>query len=118
MKLNNLYGFSILEVAVSITLFTILAPSIYLMITYLMASSNSISNQYLEEMIYRSYLEKQIILNKKPIESKRYENIKLIDRNQKVFVKIEKTPNSKILLISIKPSNKDFPILKAYLRVQ
>ena len=115
---NKTQGFSIIEVAVSITLFTILAPSIYLMISYLIASSNSISNNYLDELIYRSYLERQVLTIKKPMESENYENIQLFNRNQKVIVKIQKSPNNRIYLISLKPSNKELPNLKAYLRVK
>ncbi len=115
---NKTQGFSIIEVAVSITLFTILAPSIYLMISYLIASSNSISTNYLDELIYRSYLERQVLSIKKPMESENHENIQLFNRNQKVIVKIQKSPNNRIYLISLKPLNKEFPNLKAYLRVK
>ena len=113
---NKTQGFSIIEVAVSITLFTILAPSIYLMISYLIASSNS--TNYLDELIYRSYLERQVLSIKKPMESENHENIQLFNRNQKVIVKIQKSPNNRIYLISLKPLNKEFPNLKAYLRVK
>ena len=116
MKKNNLSGFSIIEVAVSITLFTILAPSIYMMISYLLASSNSISVNYLDELVYRSYLEKQVILSKRIVTSKTFDNIKLLNRSQKISLNIQKTPNNKIFLISIKPSNKSLPLLKTYTR--
>ena len=116
MKKNNLSGFSIIEVAVSITLFTILAPSIYMMISYLLASSNSISVNYLDELVYRSYLERQVILSKGIDASKTFDNIKLLNRSQKISLNIQKTPNNKIFLISIKPSNKFLPLLKAYIR--
>ena len=115
MKKNNLSGFSIIEVAVSITLFTILAPSIYMMISYLLASSNSISVNYLDELVYRSYLERQVILSKRIEVSKTFDNIKLLNRSQKISLNIQKTPNNKIFLISIKPSNKSLPFLKAYI---
>ena len=118
MVKNKTEGFSIIEVAVSITLFTILAPSIYLMISYLIASSNSISNHYLDELIYRSYLERKVLSIKNPTESENYESIQLFNRNQKVLVKIQKTPNNKIYLISLKPSNKELPSLKGYLRAK
>ena len=116
MKKNNLSGFSIIEVAVSITLFTILAPSIYMMISYLLASSNSISVNYLDELAYRSYLERQVILSKRIELSKTFDNIKLLNRSQKISLNIQKTPNNKIFLISIKPSNKSLPLLKTYIR--
>ena len=116
MKKNNLSGFSIIEVAVSITLFTILAPSIYMMISYLLASSNSISVNYLDELVYRSYLERQVILSKRIEVSKTFDNIKLLNRSQKISLNIQKTPNNKIFLISIKPSNKSLPLLKTYIR--
>ena len=88
------------------------------MISYLIASSNSISNNYLDELIYRSYLERQVLSIKYPTESENYDSIQLFNRNQKVLVKIQKTPNNKIYLISLKPSNKELPSLKAYLRVK
>ena len=43
--------------------------------------------------------EKQVILSKRIVTSKTFDNIKLLNRSQKVSLKIQKTPNNKIFLI-------------------
>ena len=58
----------------------------------------------------------EVILSKRIELSKTFDNIKLLNRSQKISLNIQKTPNNKIFLISIKPSNKSLPLLKAYIR--
>ena len=58
MRIKNLKGFTLLEVFVSLTFITIVSSSIYLMASYLISSTESISNNYLSKLSYISYLER------------------------------------------------------------
>ena len=55
-KIQN--GFTIIEVIVSITFFSILASSIYLISSFLIASNKIVSEDYISELFYRSYMER------------------------------------------------------------
>ena len=50
MKIKNLKGFTLLEVLVSLTYITIVSSSIYLMASYLISSTEVISNNYLRSL--------------------------------------------------------------------
>ena len=51
-------GFTIIEVIVSITFFSIIASSIYLMSSFLISSNKVVTEEYISEIFYRSYMEK------------------------------------------------------------
>ena len=63
MKIKNLKGFTLLEVLVSLTFITIISSSIYLMASFLISSTESISKNYLRKLSYKSYLERLKINN-------------------------------------------------------
>ena len=51
MNIKNLKGFTLLEVLVSLTFVTLISSSIYLMTSFLILSTESISNNYLENFL-------------------------------------------------------------------
>ena len=51
MRIKNLEGFTLLEVLVSLTFITLISSSIYLMASFLISSTESISNNYLRNLL-------------------------------------------------------------------
>ena len=58
MRIKNLEGFTLLEVLVSLTFITLISSSIYLMASFLISSTESISNNYLRKLSYKSYIQR------------------------------------------------------------
>ena len=116
IKEKKIKGFTFLEVIVSLTFFTIVSSSIYLMSSYLISSTEIIANNYLSKLSYRSYLER--IKVKEKIDD--LSNIKINSLNGELSFSIKKseTPNNKIILLTLTPTYpKDEPI-KSYWRVK
>ena len=97
---KTLNGFSIIEVVVAVTIFSILSSSIYLMISYVLSSTNIIAHDYLSEISYRSYLEK-LKLNPE-IANKDFEE-KLITFNGELHFRVnsKSSPNPNITLTTL-----------------
>lgn len=116
IKGKKIQGFTFLEVIVSLTFFTIVSSSIYLMSSYLISSTEFIANNYLAKLSYRSYLERIKVNEKIDNQS----NIKINSINGELSFSIEKskTPNNKIILLTLTPTyQKDEPIF-SYWRVK
>ena len=116
IKGKKIKGFTFLEVIVSLTFFTIVSSSIYLMSSYLISSTEFIANNYLSKLSYRSYLERIKVNEKIDNQS----NIKINSINGELSFSIEKseTPNNKIILLTLTPTYpKDEPI-QSYWRVK
>ena len=114
MRIKNLKGFTLLEVLVSLTFITIVSSSIYLMASYLISSTESISNNYLSKLSYRSYLERLKVND----EIKNQNNIKIksFSGNLTFSIKKTNTPNKKIYLLELMPTNSPEDIIKSYWR--
>ena len=114
MRIKNLKGFTLLEVLVSLTFITIVSSSIYLMTSYLISSTESISNNYLSKLSYRSYLERLKVND----EIKNQNNIKIksFSGNLTFSIKKTNTPNKKIYLLELMPTNSPEDIIKSYWR--
>ena len=114
MRIENLKGFTLLEVLVSLTFITIVSSSIYLMASYLISSTESISNNYLSKLSYRSYLER-LKVNDEIINQN---NIKIKSFSGDLTFSIRKTnsPNKKIYLLELIPTNSPENIIKSYWR--
>ena len=114
MKIKNLKGFTLLEVLVSLTFITIISSSIYLMASYLILSTENISNNYLSKLSYRSYLERLKVND----EIKNQNNIKIksFSGNLTFSIKKTNTPNKKIYLLELMPTNSPEDIIKSYWR--
>ena len=101
---NNriLNGFSIIEVVVAVTIFSILSSSVYLMISYVLSSSNVITHDYLSEISYRSYLEK---LKINPVGINKDFEEKLITFNGELHFRVngKSSPNPNITLTTLVP---------------
>ena len=96
-----LKGFTVIEVIISLSFFTIISSSIYLMSSYLINSSRIISNEYLSELSYRSYLER--LKKNEQINNIFDDEINSFSGKLHFTIKKQKTPNSKIFLIKLKP---------------
>ena len=114
MKIKNLKGFTLLEVLVSLTFITIVSSSIYLMASYLISSTESISDNYLSKISYISYLER---LKKYDVINDQ-KNIKIRSFSGDLTFSIKKTntPNKKIYLLELIPTNSPEDIIKSYWR--
>ena len=114
MKIKNLKGFTLLEVLVSLTFITIVSSSIYLMASYLISSTESISDNYLSKLSYISYLERlkkyDVINDQKNIK------IKSFSGDLTFSIKKTYTPNKKIYLLELIPTNSPEDIIKSYWR--
>lgn len=103
MNENYFKGFTVIELIVSLVFFTIISSSIYLMSSYLISSSKIISNEYLSEILYRSYLERLKINSE--INDKFEDQI--YSKNGYLSFQIikVKTPNSVIFKIQLIPKS-------------
>ena len=116
IKGKKIKGFTFLEVIVSLTFFTIVSSSIYLMSSYLISSTEFIANNYLSKLSYRSYLER-IKVNDK-IDNKSNIKINSINGELSFSIKKSETTNKKIILLTLTPTYpKDGPI-QSYWRVK
>ena len=116
IKGKKIKGFTFLEVIVSLTFFTIVSSSIYLMSSYLISSTEFIANNYLAKLSYRSYLER-IKVNEK-IDNQSNIKINSINGELSFSIKKSETPNNKIILLTLTPTYpKDEPI-QSYWRVK
>ena len=84
------------------------------MASYLISSTESISNNYLNKLSYRSYLERLKVNDK----IKNQNNIKIKSFSGDLTFSIRKTnsPNKKIYLLELIPSNSSEDIIKSYWR--
>ena len=114
MRIKNLKGFTLLEVLVSLTFITIISSSIYLMASFLISSTESISKNYLRKLSYKSYLERLKINN----EIDNQNNIKIgsFSGDLTFSIKKTKTPNKKIFLLELMPTNSPEDIIESYWR--
>ena len=102
MKKSNFFeGFSIIEVIISVTIFSILTPSIFLMLSYLIESSNFLSKQYLSELSKRSYLERYIINSENLIILNHSKTISTFNGFEKIKIKNKKSPNPNIRITEL-----------------
>ena len=116
IKGKKIKGFTFLEVIISLTFFTIVSSSIYLMSSYLISSTEFIANNYLSKLSYRSYLER-IKVNEK-IDNQSNIKINSINGELSFSIKKSETPNKKIILLTLIPTYpKDEPI-QSYWRVK
>ena len=112
---NYFKGFTILELIVSLVFFTIISSSIYLMSSYLISSTKIISNEYLSEILYKSYLERLKINTE--INDKFEDQINSKNGYLSFQIIKVKTPNSVIFKIQLIPkSSKQNKILETYWR--
>ena len=114
MRIKNLKGFTLLEVLVSLTFITIISSSIYLMASFLISSTESISKNYLRKLSYKSYLERL----KMHDEIYNQNNIKITSFSGELTFSIKKTntPNKKIYLLELMPNNSKENSIKSYWR--
>ena len=101
--LNRIFiGFSIIEVVVAVTIFSILSSSIYLMISYVLSSTKIITHDYLSEISYRSYLEK---LKINPVGINKDFEEKLITFNGELYFRVnsKSSPNPNITITTLVP---------------
>ena len=84
------------------------------MASYLISSTEVISNNYLSKLSYRSYLERLKVNN----EIKNQNNIKIKSFSGDLTFSIRKTntPNTKIYLLELIPTNSPEDIIKSYWR--
>ena len=103
MNENYFKGFTVIELIVSLVFFTIISSSIYLMSSYLISSTKIISNEYLSEILYKSYLERLKINSE--INDKFEDQI--YSKNGYLSFQIikVKTPNSVIFKIQLIPKS-------------
>ena len=115
MNENYFKGFTIIELIVSLVFFTIISSSIYLMSSYLISSTKIISNEYLSEILYKSYLERLKINTE--INDKFEDQINSKNGYLSFQIIKVKTPNSVIFKIQLIPkSSKQNKILETYWR--
>ena len=112
---NYFKGFTVIELIVSLVFFTIISSSIYLMSSYLINSTKIISNEYLSEILYKSYLERLKINTE--INDKFEDQINSKNGHLSFQIIKVKTPNSVIFKIQLIPkSSKQNKILETYWR--
>ena len=114
MKIKNLKGFTLLEVLVSLTFVTLISSSIYLMASFLISSTESISNNYLRKLSYKSYIERLKTHN----DINNQDNIKIRSFSGDLIFSIRKTntPNKKIYLLELMPNNSKENSINSYWR--
>ena len=114
MRIKNLQGFTLLEVLVSLTFITLISSSIYLMASFLISSTESISNNYLRKLSYKSFIERLKIHN----DINNQNNIKIRSFSGDLTFSIRKTntPNKKIYLLELMPNNSKENSVKSYWR--
>ena len=96
-------GFTIIEVIVSVTFFSIIASSIYLMSSFLISSNKIITEDYISDIFYRSYMER---FKTTKISSKNTnDSIYSFDGKKSFNIIIKKTPNQNIFSINLIPKN-------------
>ena len=107
-------GFTIIEVIVSVTFFSIIASSIYLMSSFLIFSNKIIIEEHISEIFYRSYMERL----KKTKFSSNYinDNVYSFDGKKSFNIKIKETPNHNILSINLIPKNQIKKTIVTYRR--
>ena len=112
---KKLKGFTVIEVIISLTFFTIISSSIYLMSSYLINSSRIISNEYLSELSYRSYLER--LKKNDQITNVFDDKINSFSGKLQFTINKQKTPNNKIFIIKLntKSENKN-KVFESYWR--
>ena len=106
VKFKSTNGFTIIETVVAIFVFSIIAPSLLLVVSFIVNSSYYLSSYYLDELTFRSYLERQLI-QEESIQTKKYEE-SIIKKNGLIVAKItiETTPHPKIVLQTIQSKEK------------
>ena len=115
MNENYFKGFTVIELIVSLVFFTIISSSIYLMSSYLISSTKIISNEYLSEILYKSYLERLKINTE--INDKFEDQINSKTGYLSFQIIKVKTPNSVIFKIQLIPkSSKQNKIFETYWR--
>ena len=107
-------GFSIIEVIVSVTFFSIIASSIYLMSSFLVSSNKIITEEYISEIFYRSYMER-LKTSKFSINSFK-DSIYSFNGKKNFYIKIKKTPNPNVFSINLIPKNQIRKTLITYRR--
>ena len=114
MRIKNFNGFTLLEVLVSLTFIAIISSSIYLMASFLISSTESISKNYLSKLSYESYLERLKIHD----EINNQNNIEIRSFSGDLTFSIRKTntPNKKIYLLELIPTNSPENSVKSYWR--
>ena len=114
MVSNQKSGFSIIEVVVSLTFFSIISSSIYLMSSFMVSSNKIISEDYILEIFYRSYMER---LKTKKFSKNSFQDSIYSYNGKKIFnIKIKKTPNPNVFSINLIPENKLSNTLVTYRR--
>lgn len=103
MNENYFKGFTVIELIVSLVFFTIISSSIYLMSSYLISSTKIISNEYLSEILYKSYLERLKINSE--INDKFEDQINSKNGYLSFQIIKVKTPNSVIFKIQLIPKS-------------
>ena len=111
---NQKGGFSIIEVVVSLTFFSIIASSIYLMSSFIVSSNKIISEDYISEIFYRSYMERLKI--KKIPKNNFQDSIQSFNGKEIFNIKIKKTPNPNVFSINLIPQNQKSKALVTYRR--
>ena len=102
-KLNS--GFSIIETVAAVFVFSIIAPSLLLVVSLLVKSSYFVSSYYLNELLFRSYLERELISGRVFKTQGREDNIVKSNELLNIRVTTSKTPHPRIFLQTIE--NKD-----------
>ncbi len=101
---NQKNGFSIIEIIVSLTFFSIIASSIYLMSSFLVSSNKIISEDYISEIFYRSYMER---LKTKKFSTNSFQDHVQSFNGKHIFnIEIKKTPNPNVFSINLMPEKK------------
>ena len=103
MNKDKYNGFTIIEVIVSVTFFSIIASSIYLMSSFLISSNKVVTEEYISEIFYRSYMEKFKIT--KFSTNNFNDNVYSFDGKKSFNIIIKKTPNPNIFSINLIPKN-------------
>ena len=96
-------GFTIIEVIVSVTFFSIIASSIYLMSSFLISSNKIITEDYISDIFYRSYMER--FKTSKFFTNNFNDNVYSFDGKKSFNIIIKKTPNQNIFSINLIPKN-------------
>ena len=111
---NQKDGFTIIEVIVSITFFSIIASSIYLMSSFLISSNKIVAEGYISEIFLRSYMER-LKTKKFSINSFR-DNVNTFDYKKSFDIEIKKTPNPNLFAIHLLPTYEKKNVLVTYRR--
>jgi len=114
MNKNKHNGFTIIEVIVSVTFFSIIASSIYLMSSFLISSNKIITEEYISEIFYRSYMER--LKTKKFSINSFQDNIQSFSGKKSFNIKTRETPNPNVLSINLIPKNQIKKTIVTYRR--